>query len=120
MGCLLFLLVVYCLFTDEPTRSLSGLILKNNIKAHYDKLPPEVTDFIKRECLSSIGDSSPLIRATMGILITTLLARGGLENWHDLLPSLCQLLDSDNYNVCEVRKSCLFSRDVPKRFSFLG
>jgi transportin-1 len=88
--------------TDEPTRSLSGLILKNNIKAHYDKLPPEVTDFIKRECLGSIGDPSPLIRATIGILITTVVARGGLDSWGDLLPSLCQLLDSDDYNVCEV------------------
>ena len=86
---------------------MSGLILKNNIKAHYDELPLAVTDFIKKECLDSIGDSSPLIRATMGILITTLLARGGLENWHDLLPRLCQLLDSDDYNVCEVNESLL-------------
>jgi transportin-1 len=86
---------------DEPTRSLSGLILKNNIRAHFEKLPPEVTEFIKRECLASIGDSSPLIRATIGILITTIVARGGLDNWTDLLPSLCQSLDSEDYNVCE-------------------
>jgi transportin-1 len=86
---------------DEPTRSLSGLILKNNIRAHYEKLPPEVSNFIKQECLGSIGDPSPLIRATIGILITTLVARGGLENWRDLLPNLCQHLDSSDYNVCE-------------------
>uniref|UniRef100_A0A4W4EJE1 Importin N-terminal domain-containing protein n=1 Tax=Electrophorus electricus TaxID=8005 RepID=A0A4W4EJE1_ELEEL len=51
---------------DEPTRSLSGLILKNNVKAHYQNFPPAVADFIKQECLSSIGDPSPLIRATIG------------------------------------------------------
>jgi len=90
-------------FSDEPTRSLSGLILKNNIKMHYDKLPPEVLNFIRQACLSSIGDPSPLIRATIGILITTMVARGGLENWRDLLPNLCQLLDSNDYNICEVR-----------------
>lgn len=51
---------------DEPTRSLSGLILKNNVKAHYQNFPPNVADFIKRECLNNIGDASPLIRATIG------------------------------------------------------
>ncbi|CAH1772300.1 unnamed protein product, partial [Owenia fusiformis] len=86
---------------DEPTRSLSGLILKNNVRVHFDKFPPEVTNFIKSECLTYIGDPSPLIRATIGILITTIASKGGLAQWMDLLPSLCQCLDSDNYNVCE-------------------
>lgn len=76
--------------------------MKNNVRAHYEKLPAEVSDFIKRECLNSIGDPSPLIRATIGILITTIAAKGGLENWAQLLPTLCQNLDSDDYNVCEV------------------
>ncbi|ESO02172.1 hypothetical protein HELRODRAFT_65501 [Helobdella robusta] len=86
---------------DEPTRSLSGLILKNNIRTHYEKFPIPVTTFIKQECLGSIGDPSPLIRATIGILVTTIVAKGGLENWPDLLPCLCQCLDSEDYNVCE-------------------
>ena len=51
---------------DEPTRSLSGLILKNNVKAHYDGFPPNVKNFVKQECLNAIGDPSPLIRATIG------------------------------------------------------
>lgn len=51
---------------DEPTRSLSGLILKNNVKAHYQSFPPPVADFIKQECLNNIGDASSLIRATIG------------------------------------------------------
>jgi transportin-1 len=90
-------------FSYEPTRSLSGLILKNNIRVHFEKFPPEVTEFIKAECLTAIGDPSPLIRATIGILITTIAGKGGLETWTDLLPRLCQYLDSDDYNVCEVR-----------------
>ncbi|XP_033738748.1 transportin-1-like isoform X3 [Pecten maximus] len=86
---------------DDPTRSLSGLILKNNVRAHFEKFPPEVTNFIKQECLNSIGDPSPLIRATIGILVTTIVAKGELRNWTELLPSLCSSLDSDDYNVCE-------------------
>ena len=54
--------------SDEPTRSLSGLILKNNVKAHYQNFPATVADFIKQECLNNIGDPSPLIRATIGEL----------------------------------------------------
>lgn len=86
---------------DDPTRSLSGLILKNNVRAHFEKFPPEVTNFIKQECLNSIGDLSPLIRATIGILITTIVAKGELRNWPELLPHLSQCLESEDYNVCE-------------------
>lgn len=94
---------VYLFFiSDEPTRSLSGLILKNNVKSHYHTFPDQVKEFIKSECLEAIGDPSPLIRATIGILITTIAAKGDLTNWPQLLPTLCQLLDSEDYNVCEV------------------
>lgn len=54
------------LFADEPTRSLSGLILKNNVKAHYQNFPSGVSNFIKHECLNNVGDPSLLIRATIG------------------------------------------------------
>lgn len=87
---------------DEPTRSLSGLILKNNIKSHYENLPQTVTEFVKSECLTAVGDTSPLIRATVGILITTIASRG-INTWPELLPALCNMLDSADYNVCEVR-----------------
>ncbi|XP_037802040.1 transportin-1-like [Penaeus monodon] len=87
---------------DEPTRSLSGLILKNNVKAHFHQFPPDVAQFIKAECLSAVGDPSPLIRATVGILITTTASKGELSSWPELLPRLCEMLDSADYNVCEV------------------
>ncbi|KZS14399.1 Transportin-1 [Daphnia magna] len=102
---------------DEPTRSLSGLILKNNVRAHFHKFPAPVADFIRNECLSAIGDPSPLIRATVGILITTISSRGELANWPELLPKLCQMLDSQDYNVCEgafgaLQKICEDSSEI--------
>ncbi|KAI2664604.1 Transportin-1 [Labeo rohita] len=102
---------------DEPTRSLSGLILKNNVKAHYQNFPNGVSDFIKNECLQNIGDSSPLIRATVGILITTIASKGELQNWPELLPKLCLLLDSEDYNTCEgafgaLQKICEDSAEI--------
>jgi hypothetical protein len=101
-------LMCVCNFTDEPTRSLSGLILKNNVKAHFHKFLPVVTEFIKQECLSAVGDPSPLIRATVGILITTIASKGELTAWPELLPALCSMLDSQDYNVCEVNCRILF------------
>ncbi|XP_050313589.1 transportin-1 isoform X2 [Anthonomus grandis grandis] len=86
---------------DEPTRSLSGLILKNNVKTHFNNLQPTVTNYIKSECLQAVGDPSPLIRATVGILITTVASKGNLSTWPELLPALCNMLDSTDYNVCE-------------------
>jgi hypothetical protein len=61
-----------------------------------------VSEFIKQECLSAIGDPSPLIRATVGILITTIASKGDLKSWPELLPTLNDMLDSQDYNVCEV------------------
>jgi hypothetical protein len=50
--------------------------LKNNVKAHLTNFPTEVTQFIKSECLLAVGDPSPLIRATIGILIVTIAVKG--------------------------------------------
>jgi transportin-1 len=87
---------------------LSGLILKNNVKAHFHKFLPVVTEFIKQECLSAVGDPSPLIRATVGILITTIASKGELTSWPELLPALYTMLDSQDYNVCEVNWRIVF------------
>ena len=78
---------------------------------HFEHLPPDVIAFIKQECLNCIGDSSPLIRATVGILISTICLKGELKNWPELLPFICNCLDSSDYNVCEgafgaLRKIC--------------
>jgi len=101
---------------DDPTRSLSGLILKNNIRSHFHQFPPDVVQFIKSECLCAMGDPSPLIRATIGIVITTLASKGELSTWPDLLPKLCEMLGSSDYNMCEgafgaLQKICEDSAD---------
>lgn len=38
-----------------------------------------------------------------GILITTIASKGELQTWPELLPQLCNLLNSEDYNTCEVR-----------------
>lgn len=38
----------------------------------------------------------------IGILITTIASKGELQMWPELLPQLCNLLNSEDYNTCEV------------------
>ena len=66
---------------------------------------------------SRLGYNILISRATVGILITTIASKGELANWPDLLPTLCNLLDSDNYAVCEgsfgaLQKICEDSAEV--------
>lgn len=88
---------IQCFLPDEPTRSLSGLILKNNVKAHFQNFPNGVTDFIKSECLNNIGDSSPLIRATVGKkpCHRSLAWESSWDGQHSLVYSVHWLLTSE-------------------------
>lgn len=102
---------------DEHTRSLSGLILKNNIKARYNHLPREVINYVKSEALTCIGDPSSLIRATVGILLTSLVVQGELARWPELFDVLLEKIDSENYYECEgafsiLQKVCEDSADL--------
>lgn len=86
---------------DEPTRSIAGLILKNNVKMYYASFPREIKSFIKQEAMQAVADSSPLIRATAGTLISTIAMRGDIVQWPELLPTLCELIDSNNPDAAE-------------------
>lgn len=59
-----------------------------------------------RVAVSDITQSDSLMVCVsfQGILITTIASKGELQNWPDLLPKLCSLLDSEDYNTCEVKK----------------
>lgn len=87
---------------DEPTRSIAGLILKNNVKMYYASFPREIKTFIKQEAMHAVADSSALIRATAGTLISTIAMRGDIVQWPELLPTLCGLIDSNSAEAAEV------------------
>lgn len=46
--------------------------------------------------------TSLLSLTAAGILITTIASKGELQMWPELLPQLCNLLNSEDYNTCEV------------------
>lgn len=57
-----------------------------------------------------------LFFSTPGILITTIASKGELQTWPELLPQLCNLLNSEDYNTCEVCTSSV----LPHFFSALS
>ncbi|XGW08867.1 hypothetical protein V3C99_011300 [Haemonchus contortus] len=87
---------------QEASRSLAGLILKNNVRSQWSKYPDEVREFVKTNTLASIADPSPLIRATVGIVVTTIVVEeNGVGHWPTLLPYLGHLLDQPDPNMQE-------------------
>lgn len=57
------------------------------------------------QVISSDQRNAKCTLCVTGILITTIASKGELQNWPELLPKLCLLLDSEDYNTCEVRKT---------------
>ena len=64
-------------------------------------MPREVINYVKAERLTCIGDPSSLIRATVGILITSIVIQGELSNWPELFEILSEKMDSADYFECE-------------------
>jgi transportin-1 len=90
---------------SDSTRSLAGLILKNNIRQYFLSLPTQVMQerlaFIRAEVIKTISDSSSLIRATGSIVITTIASRIGLTTWPELFPALHQMLSTGREDCVE-------------------
>lgn len=81
---------------------MSGLLLKNTIKNNWPNLPEPIKLYVKRNCFGAIGDGSPLVRATVGIIITTIFLHENVEKWPELLPTLCHFLETHDNNFNEV------------------
>lgn len=133
-----------CIFADpglvdEMTRSLAGLILKNNCRKLYTKFPHDLRVFIRRKSLELLTDTSHTIRSTAGILIVSVVVAGAVNHWPDLWPTLGDLLSHPSEGVVETSFVTLyricedltdhFARDpfdqlldemVPRFFDFCG
>jgi transportin-1 len=75
---------------------LSGLLLKNSVRLNWQQIPPNIRQFLKQNSFAAIDEESALLRATSGIIITTIFCHEGCIAWPELLPTLCEMLESDN------------------------
>ena len=90
----------------EPLRQLAGLLLKNNIRNNFDTISPPNLNYIKGAALADIGDASPILRSTIGTVLTEIVASIELETWPELLPALAQHLDNPDMNF--IHGKCCF------------
>uniref|UniRef100_A0A671PY69 Transportin-1 n=1 Tax=Sinocyclocheilus anshuiensis TaxID=1608454 RepID=A0A671PY69_9TELE len=58
-----------------------------------------LTEFHTLLCCLILLNLGPCV--STGILITTIASKGELQTWPELLPQLCNLLNSEDYNTCE-------------------
>ncbi|CAG8571826.1 5868_t:CDS:10, partial [Racocetra persica] len=86
---------------EASTRAIAGLLLKNIIRVHFSSILSEVLGYVKTLSIKGLGDPDVMVRGIIGNVITTIVTRGGLADWPQVLPSLMGLLESPDYNVVE-------------------
>ncbi|EFA09860.2 Transportin-1-like Protein [Tribolium castaneum] len=92
---------------SEEIRSLSGILLKNNIAAVYNKLPEDSIIKIRQLCLMLLRDPCRDVRTSISNVIYT-LAKYNLNTWPELIPFLVKSFETpDEYS--EVALTTLFS-----------
>ncbi|OZJ02963.1 hypothetical protein BZG36_04519 [Bifiguratus adelaidae] len=89
--------------TDQQpaTRMIAGLLLKNNIRMRLPEIPAPVLEYVKTSMLTSLGEPDQNVRATIGTVISTIVSRGGVAAWPQVLPALTECLDNPNEAVVE-------------------
>ncbi|KAJ1931699.1 Transportin-1, partial [Linderina macrospora] len=48
-----------------PVRAVAGLLLKNNVRQDFEKIPKHVLEYVKIQSLEAIGDNDTLVRHTL-------------------------------------------------------
>ncbi|OLY82423.1 Transportin-1 [Smittium mucronatum] len=108
-----YLIFVLTKMSEQPPeiRAVAGLLLKNSVAQDFKKYSPNDLIYLKSQALSSLGDRDPLVRHTLGTVISSLVILGGIENWPQALSQLFLALDSQDFDIVEgawdtLRKIC--------------
>lgn len=80
---------------SEDIRSLSGILLKNQINVLYPGLSQENVMKLKQECQNLLMDPSREVRLSVSSM-TVIVAREHLKNWPELIPFLLKTVASKN------------------------
>lgn len=93
---------------QEYIRTIAGLLLKNNVRANWTSMLPEVRAYIKGEMLQCLGDPMESVRHTVGSIITTIVSKeDSLDEWPGLLQTLVHCLDTPNPHIVDGAFSAL-------------
>ena len=87
---------------DTAVRASAGLLLKNNILHSPDDVDESVVAFLHETVFQALLSDSHLIRTTASIMIAAIAVKTGVTEWQQLLPSLFQLLETNNPDAVDV------------------
>ncbi|XP_024516729.1 transportin-1 isoform X2 [Selaginella moellendorffii] len=82
-------------------RQSAGLLLKNNLKSSYKRLPGVYQQYIKSELLPRLGSPNRELRATVGTVVSVIIQEGQLQTWPELFQGILECLESNDYNHME-------------------
>ena len=101
-----YLVFIFAYAADQSVdlRSTAGLVLKNNLRTDFQDLHPEVLAYVKAGAEKALVDQHELIRSVAGTIITTIVTRGGIVNWPEILQRYMDMADSADPVIQEVRK----------------
>jgi len=93
-----YLTYIFSVLHDQPgaVRQMAGLVLKNNVRDHWDELHDSVQAYIKAGVLACVGAPAPFLRQTAGTCVTTIAYAAGLAAWPELVPTLLRMIDGAN------------------------
>lgn len=87
---------------DASTRSIAGLILKNHINYHNDRIAPESFEYVKAAIIPALSYPEDMLRRTATQVVAMMIAILQPQNWPEGLSKLTELLGSANFDEAEV------------------
>ena len=103
--------LAYILSSKEfpgTVRRIAGLSLKSAISQHYEMLQDFTRDYIKERLLEAFNDQDAMIRNASALVITTLIFKGGFQNWPNLLTFFqANLASSQSLELVESTIDCV-------------
>jgi transportin-1 len=83
-------------------RSTAGLVLKNNLRRDFQDLTASTLSYIKAGTEKALTDRHDLIRSVAGTIITTIVTRGGIVHWPEILQRYMEMAENSDPILQEV------------------
>jgi transportin-1 len=78
--------------TEDDIRSIAGLSLKNSLPLKWNSLDPLILAYAKQSILKGLSDPSELVKKVAGSIITTIVTKGLIDQWPEVLQKLLELI----------------------------
>lgn len=98
---LVYLLVTREASADITARSSAGIMLKNNLLKSYASQPSDTLAYVKAHVVQGLvgPGQQHMVRNISGNVVTTVVAKGGVAGWPEILPKLMEVAEQAEKDV---------------------